>query len=387
MDSWDVQSNNIFDRRYLNFVKKWWMDIDKVNFLIIIATIAFGLMMTATSSPAIAERIGVEKFFFLKKQLCFAFAAIVILTSLSFLDYSKIKLLSLVGLLGAVALLVAVIIFGSEAKGAKRWIAIAGFSLQPSEFVKAFFVIVNAIILHRLHSQKWHIKYGVSTALYLIILTLLLLQPDFGMAIIFTGLWVVQLFAYGLPMLLIYGMGILGVLGAIGAYVAFPHVEDRINRFLDSGETNYQVERSLDAFVNGSFFGTGPGDGIVKNFIPDAHTDFIFAVIGEEYGIITCIMILVVFAYLITRIVKRALDEENMFVYLSLCGLMMQFTTQLVVNIGVSLKLLPTKGMTLPFISYGGSSMLAMSICFGLILAFTKRKYHRNVDYGNMKMI
>lgn len=387
MESWDVKSNNIFDRRYLNFVKKWWMDIDKINFLIVIATIVFGLMMTATSSPAIAERIGVSKFFFLKKQLFFAFVGIMILTSLSFLDYSKIKLLSIAGLLGAVALLVAVIIFGSEAKGAKRWIAVAGFTMQPSEFVKAFFVIVNAVILQHLHSKKWHIKYGVSTSLYLIILTLLLLQPDFGMAIVFTALWSVQLFAYGLPMLFIYGMGILGVLGAIGAYLVFPHVEDRINRFLDSGETNYQVERSLDAFVNGSFFGTGPGDGIVKNFIPDAHTDFIFAVIGEEYGIISCIMILIVFAYLITRIVKRALDEENMFVYLSLCGLMMQFTTQMVVNIGVSLKLLPTKGMTLPFISYGGSSMLAMSICFGLILAFTKRKYHRNVDYGNIDMI
>ena len=387
MDSWDIKSNNIFDRRYLNFVKRWWIDIDKINFLIVMATIVFGLMMTATSSPVIAERIGVAKFFFLKKQILFAVAAIVILISLSFLDSSKIKLLSIVGLLGAVALLVAVLMFGSEAKGAKRWIAVAGFTMQPSEFVKAFFVIVNALILQRLQAEKWHIKYGVSTCLYLVIVALLLLQPDFGMAIVFTALWAIQLFAYGLPMLLIYGIGVLGVFGAIGAYLTFPHVEDRINRFLDSGESNYQVERSLDAFVSGGFFGTGPGDGVVKNFIPDAHTDFIFAVIGEEYGIISCVMLLLVFGYLITRIVKRALDEENMFIYLSLCGLMMQFTTQIIVNIGVSLKLLPTKGMTLPFISYGGSSMLAMSICFGLILAFTKRKYHRNVDYGNMQMI
>lgn len=387
MDSWDIKSNNIFDRRHLNFFKKWWIDIDKINFLLVLGIIIFGLMMTASSSPAIATKLGVEKFFFLKKQLVFAAIALFLLVAISFLDQEKIKVFSLFALVGAILLLVAVLLFGSEAKGAKRWISLAGFTLQPSEFAKTFFVIFNAFLLQRFYFEKWQIKYGISAALYFIIVCLLLLQPDFGMTLTFSVLWVAQLFVYGLPLPLFGFISFAAIIGGIGAYVAFPHVEDRINKFLDSGEKNYQAERSIDAFVSGSFFGKGPGNGVVKKFIPDAHTDFIFAVVGEEYGIISCAIIVVIFAYLITRIIKRALDEEDMFVYLALCGLAMQFSMQVIVNIGVSLKLLPTKGMTLPFISYGGSSMISMAICFGLILAFTKRKYHRDVDYGNLKLI
>jgi len=387
MDSWEITNNQPFDRRNLNIFKKWWIDIDKVNFLIVIGIMIFGLMMTASSSPAIAKRIEVDKFFFLKKQIIFAVISVVLLIAISFLDQEKIKLFSIVGIIAVIFLLVLVLFFGSEAKGAKRWISLAGFTLQPSEFAKAFFVITNAYILQRFNLEKWTIKYGVSAILFIIIAFLLLLQPDFGMTITFTALWVAQIFVYGLPIPFISAIGLLGFFGGIGAYLVFPHVENRINRFLDADGKNYQVEQSLDAFVNGSFFGVGPGNGVVKKFIPDAHTDFIFAVVGEEYGIFACAAIIMVFAYLITRIVKRALNEENLFTYLALCGLVIQFTMQSIVNIGVSLKLMPTKGMTLPFISYGGSSMLSTAICFGLILAFTKRKYHKDVDYGNMKMI
>ena len=387
MNNSQNSSDQLYDRRNMGFIKKWWLDIDKINFLIVIGIIIFGLMMTASSSPAIAKRIDVDKFFFLKKQIIFAVISIILLISISFLAQERIKIFSIVGLFVVIGLLILVLLFGSEAKGAKRWISIMGFSLQPSEFAKAFFVIFNAYILQKFHFEKWTIKYGISAALFVIIATLLILQPDFGMTITFTALWVAQIFAYGLPIPLISAIGFVGVVGAIGAYIALPHVEDRINKFLDADGKNYQVERSLDAFVNGSFFGVGPNNGVVKKFIPDAHTDFIFAVVGEEYGIFACVIIVLVFAYLITRIIKRALDEEDLFVYLALCGLMMQFTMQVIVNIGVSLRLLPTKGMTLPFISYGGSSMMSTAICFGLILAFTKRKYHRDVDYGNMKLI
>ncbi len=379
--------NQLFDRRYLNLFKKWWLDIDKINFFLIIGIMAFGLIMIASSSPAIAKRIEVDKFFFLKKQLIFAVVALVMLVAISFLDQEKIKLLALAGLAGSILLLLLVLVHGVEIKGAKRWVSVLGFTLQPSEFAKTFFVVVNAFLLQRFTAESWKIKYGSSAGLFLVIVCFLLLQPDLGMTLTFAVLWVVQLFVYGLSWALIIALGILAAVGGFGAYLVFPHVEDRINKFLDSGEKNYQVERSLDAFVNGSFFGTGPGNGVVKKFIPDAHTDFIFAVVGEEFGVLSCIILLVIFVYLITRIVKRALEEEDLFIYLSLCGLMMQFSIQVMVNIGVSMRLLPTKGMTLPFISYGGSSMIAMSICFGLILAFTKKKYHRDVDYGNMKLI
>jgi cell division protein FtsW len=387
MDSWEINTNQIFDRRKLSFFKKWWLDIDKINFLIVLAIMAFGLMMTASSSPAIANRLDIDKFFFLKKQIVFGAISVFLLIAISFLDKEKIKLASFFGLLCVIALLVLVLIFGSEAKGAKRWISLAGFTLQPSEFAKAFFIISNAYILQKYSAKQWYVKYGSSFALFFLIASLLLLQPDFGMTITFAALWAVQIFLYGLPIPLICALGFMGIVFAIGAYIVFPHVENRINHFLDADAKNYQVERSLDAFVNGSFFGTGPGNGVVKKFIPDAHTDFIFAVIGEEYGIFACSFLILVFVYLITRVIRRAYNEDNLFVYLALCGLAMQFTMQAMVNIGVSLRLLPTKGMTLPLISYGGSSMLSTAICFGLILAFTKRKYHENVDYGNVKLI
>jgi len=387
MESWDIKSASVFDRRYLNAIKKWWLDIDKINFVIVLGIIVFGLMMTASSGSAIAKRINVDKFFFLKKQMLFAMIALFLLVAISFLDQEKIKYFSLFGLAVSIIFLVLVLLFGSEAKGAKRWISFAGFTLQPSEFAKTFFVVFNAFLLQKFYKEKWTIKYGVSAGLYFLIVILLVLQPDMGMTLIFTALWAIQLFLSGLPLWLILILGAGAVVGGFGAYLVFPHVQDRIGKFLDSGEKNYQVERSLDAFINGSFFGEGPGNGVVKKFIPDAHTDFVFAVVGEEYGIFSCAMILVVFAYLITRIVKRALEEEDLFTYLALCGLMMQFTMQVIVNMGVSLRLFPTKGMTLPFISYGGSSMMSMAICFGLILAFTKRKYHKDVDYGNIKLI
>jgi cell division protein FtsW len=285
-------------------------------------------------------------------------------------------------------LLVVVLVVGTAVHGQKNWIDFGGpFRIQPSEFAKTFFIVSNAYILQKFYFEKWLIKYGVSTALLLALVCLLILQPDFGMTISFVALWAVQLFIYGLPWLFISVLFVFALFGGFGAYAVFPHVQDRINKFLNSGEQNYQVERSLDAFVNGSFFGQGPGNGMVKKFIPDVHTDFIFAAIAEEYGIFSCAILVLVFAYFITRIIRRALDEEDFFVYLSLCGLMMQFTMQVIVNIGVNIRLLPTKGMTLPFISYGGSSMISMAICCGLILAFTKRKYHRDVDYGNLKMI
>ncbi len=380
-------NNQHFDRNSLSPITRWWIDIDKINVIIVCCIIIFGLMMTATSSAAIAKRIDVEKFFFLKKQIIFVCIALILLVVISFFDQEYIKFFAIIGLGITILLLIAVLFFGLEAKGAKRWIHIAGFTLQPSEFAKTFFIIVNAYLLQKYHNAKWTLKYGISGALYAIIVVLLILQPDFGMTLTLTAMWIAQLFIYGMPMLIIFIAGFFAVIGAITAYIALPHVEDRINKFLDGDGKNYQVERSIDAFVNGSFAGTGPGNGVVKKFIPDAHTDFIFAVIGEEYGALTCAMIILLFAYLITRIVKRALDEENMFIYLSLFGLMMQFTIQVIVNIGVNLRLLPAKGMTLPFISYGGSSMISMAICFGLILAFTKRKYHRDVDYGNLKLI
>ncbi len=384
-----MQNSNsrFFNRGSLNFISRWWIDIDKINFLIIFGIIIFGLAAVATSSPAIAKKIGVSKFFFLEKQAIFALMAMFSMIFISFFRKNHIIMFAVAGFLSCIIALIGVSIFGVEIRGSKRWISFMGFVFQPSEFSKTFFVIVNAYILHKFYDQKIPLKYLLSTLAFGFLAFLLASQPDIGMTITLSLLWASQLFVFGLSMWIVLIVGIIGVAGIIMAYLFLPHVEDRINRFLDINSTNYQVERSLDAYVSGGFLGKGQGQGLVKNFIPDSHTDFIFAVIAEEFGILSCILLILVFLYLITRITKRLLEEEDRFIYISLIGLMMNFTIQTVVNIGVSLRLFPTKGMTLPLVSYGGSSMFAMSICFGLILALTKKKYNNQVDYGNLRMI
>jgi cell division protein FtsW len=283
-------------------------------------------------------------------------------------------------------LLLLVFFLGDEAKGAKRWIMIFGFAIQPSEFAKTFFLVFNALLLHKLSSTKWFIKYGLSTSFYLATTFLLILQPDFGMSLVFTALWLIQLFVFGLPLLLIALCIFLGLIGAISAYFMMPHVADRVNKFLNFNQSNYQVERSVDAYVNGGFFGTGPGSGIVKQHIPDAHTDFIFAVIGEEFGLIFCLFLMLILVLIITRAMKYALNEKDLFSKLAVIGIISQIALQSLINIGVSIGMLPTKGMTLPFISYGGSSLLAVSIGFGVILSLTKKKYDNKINYDNISL-
>lgn len=384
MEGWYLKNNYIFDRNNLNIIKKWWLDLDKINYLLVIFIMVFGLFMTITSSPYVATRIGVEDLFFVKKQLIFTFLAIIIFTLISFFNKDHIKVMSILGLLILIGLLITVLLVGFEIKGAKRWISLLGFTLQPSEFAKVFFLIFNAFILSKAQQQNWIIKYGVSCVLYFTVASLLILQPDFGMTIILTFTWLAQLFVFGISLIFVFIMAILAGIAAIYAYKTLPHVASRVNKFLDIDIKNYQVDRSIDGYINGGFFGTGPGNGFVKKYIPDAHTDFIFAVISEEFGLIFALAIILLFLVIITRTVKRLALEDDIFTYLSVVGLISLFSLQILVNIGVSIAILPTKGMTLPFISYGGSSMIAMSICLGVILSLTKKKYDNKVEQKNI---
>ena len=386
-DNWQVDDQIVFDRTHLNPFKKWWLDIDKVNFLLIVSLIIFGLMMAFSSSPAVAKKISVDNLFFIKKQIIFVFIATLTIVFISFFDKQQIKVVSIFAILTCLILLVMVLVFGSEAKGAKRWIMVLGFNLQPSEFTKIFFLVFNAFLLQKLKDHKWFIKYGSSAALYLTIVTLLILQPDFGMTLIFTVLWLIQLFIFGLPLFLIIVFACMGIVGGIVGYFSMAHVADRINKFLNLNEKNYQVERAVDAYINGGFFGVGPGNGLVKKYIPDAHTDFIFAVVAEEFGIISCIFIMVIFLIVISRVIKRVKIEDDLFCKLTVVGLISQIALQTLINIGVSVGMLPTKGMTMPFISYGGSSLIAVSIGFGIILSLTKKKYNDKINYDNVTLI
>ena len=384
MEGWYIKNNYAFDRSNLNFIKKWWLNIDKVNYLLINFIIIFGLFVVISASPYVAKRIGVEYSFFIKKQIVFVFISIIILNIFSFLSRDYIKIISILGLLTCIILLISVLVTGFEIKGAKRWVFLFGFTLQPSELAKIFFLVVNAFILNKAKNEKWFVKYGLSCATYFILAALLILQPDFGMTFLLTLTWLVQLFAFGLPLIFIFFVLIMIGFGIIFAYHTIPHVASRINKFLDINIGNYQVDRSIDAYINGGFFGTGIGNGFVKKYIPDGHTDFIFAVISEEFGLIFALVIILVFLIVITRVLKRMIVENDPFIYLATIGLISLYTLQTLINLGVSVAMLPTKGMTLPFISYGGSSMFAMSICFGIILSFTKKKYDNEIEQKNI---
>lgn len=362
-------------KRDNHYFSTWWWKIDRVDATLFIVFLCLSSVMVATASPAIAERIGVTPFYFIKRQIVFIGLAIIIVFSFSLLSQKALRVVSFFGYIACIGLLIGVLLFGMEIKGSKRWLNLFGVSIQPSELIKPFFIVLSAWVLSRKMYNNSFKGYTLSAILYVIVVFFLLLQPDFGMIITSSMIWVTQLFLAGLPILFIISAALGFVLIVLGGYFILPHVASRINRFLDPDNyENYQVRKSIEAYKNGGFFGKGPGEGQVKQHLPDSHTDFIFAVIGEELGIITCIVIILIFAFIIIRNLLKLFKEENYFKILTISAVLMQLGIQSIINIGVTLNLLPTKGMTLPFISYGGSSMVTSSILMGILLALTKKK-------------
>jgi len=357
-----------------NFIKRWWKVIDQQTIIAMVILLAFSLMLVTTASPAVANRIGLTDNYFSSRHLVFLTLAVIIILTFSLLDKKWIRRLAILGFLGSLVMLVLVKFYGFEVKGATRWINIGGFSYQPSEFMKPFFAVVTGWILS-LHYHEDFPSFKVCFILFLCVAALLIIQPDFGMLVMVSAVFGIQLFVAGLPIIWLFIAIFASVFGSIGAYLLLPHVASRINRFLDPvNSENYQVTRSLEAFESGGLYGKGPGEGSVKQFLPDSHTDFIFAVAGEEFGAVICLMIIITFAYIVIRMLVNLLHEDDKFIQIAAIGIISQFGLQAVINMGVSLNLLPIKGMTLPFISYGGSSTLAISIGMGMLLGLTKRK-------------
>lgn len=363
-------------RKNKNFFNTWWWTVDRLTLAAILIIIAFSTIMVATASPAIAERIGLESFYFIRRQLVYLSLAVCVIFFISCLSPVNIRRFSMIGFVVCIIMLITVLFVGNEVKGARRWLYIFGLSVQPSEFIKPFFAVISGWILSQKFSKENFPAYKISALVYFIVISLIILQPDFGMVVTISSIWMGQLFLSGISFILIIGFIVFAMSGIILAYIFLPHVTNRINSFLDpSSSDNYQIKKSLEAFVNGGFYGKGPGEGTVKQLLPDSHTDFIFAVVGEELGIIACLCIVILFASIIFRGFLRVLNEENLFVSFAVSGLLIQFGIQTIINMGVSLRLLPTKGATLPFISYGGCSMLAIAIGVGMILGMTKRRY------------
>ncbi|MBM3545836.1 MAG: cell division protein FtsW [Alphaproteobacteria bacterium] len=354
---------------------RWWWTVDRWA-LAAIAGIAFvGIIMILAASPAVAQRLNLDGFYFVRRQFALLLPAFALMIGVSLLNPIQVRRLAVLGLGIGVGMLLLTFLYGAEIKGAKRWISIASFSLQPSEFVKPCFAVVSAWMLAEQKKGEGVPGNLISTVLFLGLVSLLLLQPDLGMAVVLSSIWFAELFLAGLPIFWVVLLVILGVGGIGGAYFMLPHVASRIDRFLDkSAGDSFQVSRSLEAFRNGGLWGRGPGEGMVKDVIPDVHADFIFAVAGEEYGLFVCLLIVGLFAFVVVRGLLRLRGDTNLFVILASTGLLVQFGLQAFINMASSLHLMPTKGMTLPFISYGGSSLLALALGVGMMLALTRRR-------------
>lgn len=354
---------------------RWWWTVDRWSLAALGLLIGFGAILIAAASPPVATRIGLSEFHFVQRHLIILPVAVALLVGMSLLSVEGVLRAGLLLLLGSLAAMVAVLFVGTEIKGATRWIHLPGLTLQPSEFVKPAFAVAAAWLFSLRATRDGVPGYRLAMLLFAVVAGLLMAQPDFGMTVVVAAIFGVQFFLAGLPMILVLVLGGLAVGGLVGAYFLFPHVASRIDRFLDpsSGDT-YQISRSLEAFTNGGLWGTGPGQGTVKHFLPDAHADFIFAVAGEEFGIVWCLVLVLLFGFVVLRGLWRAFGDQNLFVLLAASGILVQFAVQALINMASAVNLIPTKGMTLPFISYGGSSLLAMAIGMGFVLALTRRR-------------
>lgn len=379
----DFLAANSFSRTDKSVLSEWWWTVDRGMLAAIFALIISGVLLIAAASPPVAERIGAGHFHFLIKHLIILVPGIFFLLGVSILSPRNIWRLGAILLAGSIFCMFLVMVVGIEIKGARRWLHLFGFSIQPSEFLKVAFAIVSAWLMAQRKEDQNFPGHIIAACLFAFCALLILLQPDLGMTMILTCIYGVQIFLAGFPIWLTIAFGGLAVGMIIVSYFVFDHVHSRIDRFLhpESGD-NYQVQKSIEAFQNGGLFGTGPGQGSVKLSLPDAHADFIFAVGAEEMGMFFTVILVSIFLFVILRGMNRALGSNNIFVVLVAGGLLSMFGFQALVHMGSSLQLLPSKGMTLPFISYGGSSLWAMSIAMGVVLGLTRRTGRTSIAKG-----
>ncbi len=354
---------------------EWWWTVDKYLLGGLIALMLGGVVLSLAGSPPVAERLGYNSFHFVERHVLFFLPALAVMIGTSFLDARQARRVAVIVLFIAVGLMMVTLFVGYEVKGSRRWINLFGLSLQPSEFMKPAFVVVVAWLFAE-NARRKDIPGNVFAVILLaIVAALLIAEPDFGQTMLISIAWGALFFMAGLSWLWIAVLGLAAVGGVFGAYVMLPHVAGRIDRFISpqSGDT-FQIDKALDSILRGGWLGQGPGEGMVKRVLPDAHTDFIFAVAAEEFGIIVCIALVVVFALVVFRGLSGSSRQEDPFVRLAGAGLVVLFGVQSVINMAVNLNMIPAKGMTLPFISYGGSSMIAIAFGMGMLLAFTRRK-------------
>ncbi|MBI1384284.1 MAG: cell division protein FtsW [Rhizobiales bacterium] len=353
----------------------WWFTVDRQLVAAIVALVLTGVVVSLAAGPTVAGKKGLATYYFVERHALFALAGLAIVLALSFAGRALVRRFSLVLFIGGLLLMVAAVLFGEEINGARRWVRILGQSLQPSELTKPAFVILTAWLLAERLRRPDVPAMAIAVSAWALLAGLLVLQPDIGQTVLVTLVWGGMLFVAGVSLRWLLALGTASVAGLAAAYFTMPYVKRRFDAFFfpDSAET-YQLDRARQSFVEGGWFGQGPGEGRVKSLLPDAHTDFVLAVIAEEYGIVACLVLIGLFVFVAVRALAHVWSEEDAFVRNACAGLVMLFSFQTLINMAVNVGLAPAKGMTLPFLSYGGSSLVGNAVAMGLLVAVTRRR-------------
>lgn len=354
---------------------EWWWTVDRLTLAAIFALMLAGIILLLGASSPVATKLGLDPFHFVNRQILYLLPAIAVMLGTSFLSPRQIRRLSLLVFVVATLMLAATLFIGTEIKGARRWLVLLGVNIQPSEFVKPAFVILIAWLFAESARRPEMPANTIALALLGMVGSLLVLQPDFGQTMLIAMVWGALFFIAGMRVIWVIGLGGAAILGLTAAYFTVPHVARRFKRFIDpsSGDT-FQIDNAVESFVRGGWFGQGPGEGVVKRILPDSHADFIFAVAAEEFGVVLCIVLVALFTFIVVRALSRAMRNEDAFSRFAATGLAVLFGAQSAINMAVNLHLIPAKGMTLPFISYGGSSLLSLAYGMGMLLALTRER-------------
>ncbi len=354
---------------------EWWWTVDKLMLAALATLMLGGIILSLAASPPVAARLGLEPFYFVNRHVLFLLPAIGVMLAISFLSPHQIRRLAFFVFAVSLIMVAATLFFGAEIKGARRWLVLLGLTIQPSEFLKPAFVILIAWLFSESARRPEMPANSLALCLLLLVVVLLVMQPDFGQTMLMMSVWGALFFMAGMRLIWMVGLGAVSLVGLATAYYTVPHVALRIQRFLDpgSGDT-FQITTSIGSFMRGGWFGRGPGEGTVKRILPDSHTDFVFAVAAEEFGVVLCLMLVALFAFVVIRALRHAMCNEDLFSRFAAAGLAILFGLQSAINMSVNLHLMPAKGMTLPFISYGGSSMLSLAYAMGMLLALTRER-------------
>ena len=361
-------------RRFL--LAEWWRSIDQLTLMLLLCLLCAGLVLSMAASPAASHRLGIASpFHFLTRHMIFAVAGFAGAVFVSLFSPRGARRIGVLALIGAALVMALLPVIGYEVKGAVRWVRVGPFSLQPSEFAKPAFIVFAAWMFSAAKRDAALPAVPIVLGVYGVLIAMLITQPDFGQSFLVTLCFAAVFFFAGMSVRwLMVMLGISGI-GAVAAYTALPHVRARIATFLSPDKSDsYQTDKALEAIASGGFFGRGPGEGKVKYDLPDGHTDFIFSVGVEEFGFLISALLVLMIAAFVVRAFSNALRLNDPFCQLATAGLATMIGMQAIINLFVNLNMAPSKGMTLPFISSGGSSLLALCFSAGLILAFTRRR-------------